>query len=188
MGLSLSQMASELGCSERTLRRYFNEGLVRGERRGGRKEVWTPPSEELYLRRHWELLSALRGALRTEPSVSLAVLFGSTAIGEERPDSDVDLLIDDAAGGTIDALRLQRRLRERVGKEVHLVLLQDAEGSPDLLADVLGEGRVIVNRGHAWDRLLARRRQTLDAADAESQATHAAAWRAIDEARERLGA
>jgi predicted nucleotidyltransferase len=188
MGLSFSKMASELRCSERTLRRYFNEGLVRGERRGGREEIWAPPNEELYLRRHWKLLSALRGALRTEPSVRLAVLFGSTAIGEERPDSDVDLLIDHAAGATIDALRLQRRLRERVGNEVHLVLLQDAEGSPDLLADVLDEGRVIVNRGHAWDRLLARRRQTFDAADAESQAIHAAAWRAIDEARARLEA
>jgi predicted nucleotidyltransferase len=181
-------MASELGCSERTLRRYVNEGLVRGKRRGGRGEIWAPPSEELYLRSHWELLSALRGALRTEPSVSLAVLFGSTATGEERPDSDVDLLIDHATSSMIDVFWLQCRLRERVGKKVHLVLLQDAERSPDLLADVLSEGRVIVNRGHAWDRLMARRRATFDAADAESQATHAAAWRAIDEARERLDA
>lgn len=183
----LAALASEVECSERTLRRCFNQGLVRGERRG-RGEVRIAPSEELYLRRHWEILGRLRVALRTEPGVRLAVLFGSTAVGNERADSDVDLLVEHVSGEPSDMLRLQRRLRERIGKEVHIVPLSDAEHSSRLLADVILEGRVIVNRSDAWERLLGRREEILDAALAESESTGTAAWRAVDEARERLSA
>lgn len=179
-------MASGLGCSERTLRRCFNEGLVRGQRLGGRGEVWIPPEEEHYLRQHWSLLSRLRSALRTEPSVRFAVLFGSTAVGEDRPDSDVDLLVDHATGDLIEVVNLQRRLRDRVGKEVHVVLLEDARQSPALLGDILAEGRVVVNRGDAWEKLLGKREEVTRAAGLAAQVTRSAAWRGIDEARARL--
>lgn len=187
MGRGLVEAASG-HCSERTLRRYVSEGLLHGERRDGRGEVRISPSEERYLRRHWTVLSRLRRALRTEPSVRVAVLFGSTAVGEERPDSDVDLLVDHATGDLIDVARLQGRLRERVGREVHVVLLQDAKESPTLLADIVVEGRVIVNRGDAWGRLIKRRKEILSKAAAEAKATRGAALRAIDEARDRVGA
>lgn len=179
-------MASGLGCSERTLRRCFNEGLVRGQRLGGRGEVWIPPEEERYLRQHWPLLNRLRNALRTEPSVGFAVLFGSTAVGENRPDSDIDLLIDHTSGDLIEVVGLQRRLRDRVGKEVHVVLLEDARQSPALLGDVLAEGRVVVNRGDAWAGLLGSRKEINRAAGLAAQATRSAAQRGIDEARARL--
>lgn len=182
----MAQMASGLGCSERTLRRCFNEGLVRGQRLGGRGEVWIPPEEERYLRQHWPLLSRLRNALRTEPSVRFAILFGSTAVGDDRPDSDVDLLIDHATGDLIEVVGLQRRLRDRVGKEVHVVLLEDARQSPALLRDVLMEGRVVVNRGDAWTELLGKREQIGRAAVLAAQTTESAAWRGIEEARARL--
>lgn len=177
-----------LDCSERTLRRYFNEGVVRGERSDGRGKVRISPDEERYLRRHWAVLSRLRRALRTEPGVRLAVLFGSTAVGDDRSGSDVDLLVDHVSGDPIDVARLQRRLRERVGREVHVVLLEEAEESPALLADVLTEGRVLVNRGDAWDRLTGRREEVLRAAAVEARDRREAARRAVDEARERLGA
>lgn len=182
----MARVASGLGCSERTLRRCFNEGLVRGQRLGGRGEVWIPPEEERYLRQHWPLLSRLRNALRTEPSVRFAVLFGSTAVGEDRPDSDVDLLIDHVTGDLIEVVGLQRRLRDRVGKEVHIVLLEDARQSPALLGDVFAEGRVVVNRGDAWAKLLGEREEVVRAADLAAEATRRAAWRGIDEARARL--
>jgi predicted nucleotidyltransferase len=124
--------------------------------------------------------------LRTEPSVRLAVLFGSMAVGEENSGSDVDLLVDHASGDPLDLIRLQRRLQERVGWRVHVVSLEDAEESPALLADVLAEGRVIVNRGDVWKRLQRRRRGIFRAAAAEAEATREAAGRAIDEARARL--
>jgi predicted nucleotidyltransferase len=185
MGQLLSDTARGLHCSERTLRRYVNEGLLRAER-GGRQELRLPYEEERYLREHWEILSGLRRALRTEPSVRLAVLYGSTAVGEDRPDSDIDLLIDHATGNLEEIVELRRRLQRRVGRPVHLALLTDAEDSPSLLADVLLDGRVIVDRGDAWRRLGRSRSRLLRLAAAEEDATHDAARRGIAEARRRL--
>ena len=185
MGRGLAETAQGLHCSERTLRRYVNEGLLRGERRG-RQEVRLPYSEERYLRQHWEILSDLRQALRTEPNVRLAVLFGSTAVGEDRPDSDVDLLIEHATGNLEEVVELRRRLQERIGKPIQLILLKDAEHSPMLLADVLLEGRVIVDRGDAWRRLARKRQTVLRKATAEEEAIHGAAWQGVAEARRRL--
>lgn len=187
MSRGLAETAQEFRCSERTLRRYASEGMLHGERLG-RQEVRLPRGEELYLRRHWEVLSKLRRALRTEPSVRLAVLFGSTAVGEERPDSDVDLLIDHATGDLDDVVRLQRRLQGRIGRPVHLALSEDAEQAPSLLADILLEGRVIVDRVDGWRRLALRRQEALRGAADEDTATHAAAWRGVAEARRRLEA
>lgn len=187
MGRGLSETAQELGCSERTLRRYASEGMLRGER-FGRHEVRLPRGEELYLRRHWEILSRLRRALRTEPGVELAILFGSTAVGEDRPDSDVDLLIDHATGDLDDMVRLQRRLRNQVGKQIHLVLSDDVQQAPSLLADILLEGRVIVDRVGGWHRLTGQRQEVLREAADEEAAIHDAAWRGVADARRRLDA
>ncbi len=145
-----------------------------------------PYGEERYLRQHWGVLSSLRQALRTEPNVRLAVLFGSTAVGEDRPDSDVDLLIEHATGNLEEVVELRRRLQERIGNPIHLVLLEDAEHSPLLLADILLEGRVIVDRGDAWRRLSRKQQTVLRQATTEEEAIHGAAWRGVAEARKRL--
>lgn len=186
MSLSFAETAERLGCSERTLRRYVNGGLLRGDRRGGRGEITLPYSEERYLWQHWETLSRLRRALRTEHSVRLAVLFGSVATGEDRPDSDIDLLIEHATGDFEEAVELQRRLQVHVSRPLHLVLLDDTEQSPALLAEVLREGRVLVDRHDAWRRFKRTHREVLRQAVAEEHAVHEAARRGVDEARERL--
>lgn len=183
MGRGLAETAERLQCDERTLRRYAAEGLLRGERRG-RRELRLPYGEERYLRRHWALLSGLRRALRTEHSVRLAVLFGSSATGEDLPDSDVDLLVDHSTGDLEQVVELRRRLQERVGRPIHLVLLEDAERSPSLLADALLEGRVIVDRGEAWRNL--DRERVMRQATAEEEAARAAARRGLAEARARV--
>lgn len=188
MSVTLAEIAARLDCSERTLRRCVDDGLLRGERRGGREEVRLPFSEELYLREHWETLSRLRRALRTEPKVRLAALFGSVASGEDRPDSDVDLLIEHATGDLEEVVELQRRLQRHIRRSLHIVLLEDAEQSSLLLADVLLEGRVLVDRRDAWRRLGRRRGQVLRQAAAEEQVVGEAARRGVDEARERLRA
>jgi predicted nucleotidyltransferase len=187
MGRALAETAQRLQCSERTLRRCVNDGMLQGEQLG-RGELRLPRSEELYLLRHWELLSKLRRALRTEPGVKLAVLFGSVAVGEDRPDSDVDVLIDHTTGDPTEVVRLQRRLGGQVGKPIHLVLREDVRQVPVLLADILQEGRVIVDRGDRWPRLLRSRPRILREAKEEEAAIRAAAWRGIDEARQRLEA
>lgn len=185
MSRGLAETAERLECSERTLRRYANEGLLRGERRG-RQELRLPYGEERYLQRHWALLSGLRRALRTELSVRLAVLFGSSATGEDLPDSDVDLLIEHSTGDLEQVVELRRRLQKRIGRPIHPVLFEDAEQSPPLLADVLLEGRVIVDRDKAWRRLGRERGRVLRQAAAEEDAARADARRGIAEARGRL--
>jgi predicted nucleotidyltransferase len=124
--------------------------------------------EEAYLRAHWPLLSALRAALRTEPGVRLAVLFGSLATGDSHRRSDVDLLVSLAESSVGQVAELTGRLERQLGREVQVVQLPEAEGVPLLMVDALERGRVLVDRDGEWPRL----RSTLPrwrrrAADAE---------------------
>jgi hypothetical protein len=59
-----------------------------------------------------------------EFSVKSISVFGSVVRGDERPDSDVDLLVElepDARIGFFAFARLQRRLSELLGRPVDLV-------------------------------------------------------------------
>jgi predicted nucleotidyltransferase len=185
MGLMLARSAAEVGCSERTLRRHVTGGLLRG-RRVVRGQLELSQAESAYLRDHWSLLSLLLSALRTERDVRLAVLFGSTATGEDTPNSDVDLLIVHRRPGWRTQVDLRRRLRSAVGKAVDVVLLEQAETTPSLLADVLREGRVLIDRDDFWDALLARRDEILEAGSREDELTMARARATLAEASERL--
>ena len=80
-------------------------------------------------------MSGLRAALRTEPNVRLAVLFGSTATGEDEGSSDVDLLVvlrDPDVGRMAE---LAGRLSPAAGRDVQLVRLSEAEDSPALMLE-----------------------------------------------------
>jgi predicted nucleotidyltransferase len=149
---SLGRLAAELSIPERTVRRAAQEGLIHGERLSPRR-FRTTLREENYLRRHWPLLRALRGALRTEPNVELAVLFGSTAIGTagERSDVDIVLAVTDPGVGRI--AETSERISRRVGREVQLVRLADAEASPMLMDEIISRGRVLIDRHHRWPAL-----------------------------------
>jgi predicted nucleotidyltransferase len=164
---SLRRVATELGIPERTLRRAATEGLIRGERTSPRRfEV--PLREEAYLRTHWPLLSALRAALRTEPNVRLAVLFGPSANGTEDERSDVDLLVtlsDSNVGRLAD---LTQRVTERIGRDVLTTGLSEAREVPALMLDVIEQGRVLVDREDRWSTLQAgKRRWRRKASEAE---------------------
>jgi predicted nucleotidyltransferase len=151
---SLRSLAAELSIPERTLRRAAAEGLIRGRRVSPRR-FRTSLREEMYLHSHWKLLQSLREALRTEPNVKLAVLFGSTAVGVDREDSDLDILValaDPAVGRLAD---LAGRLTRRLDREVQLVRLKDAERSPVLMSAILKEGRTLIDREQRWSALRA---------------------------------
>ncbi len=154
MNVDLSSLAAELGTTDRTLRRSIEQGLLRTDRPSPRK-VSLPVKEREFLRRSWPLLSGLRQALRTEPSVSLAVLFGSAARGDAHEGSDVDVLV--VTRPRADRRALAARLSERVVTEVQLVELEDAREKPLLLAEVLREGRVLVDRDRFWPGLQGER-------------------------------
>lgn len=151
---SLRDLARHLEVPERSLRRAASEGLVHGRRTSARR-FETSLREEAYLRRHWELLRQLRSALRTEPNVRLAVLFGSLATGHSTEHSDIDLLVALVDPGVARVAEMTARLERRVGRDVQLVRVEDAEGTPSLMADALEQGRVLVDRDGLWPGLRA---------------------------------
>lgn len=152
---SLRTLARHLDVPERTLRRAAAEGLVRGRRTSARRYE-TSLREEAYLRRQWPLLRDLREALRTEPNVRLTVLFGSQATGHATNRSDVDVLVALGDPSAARVAQLTGRLERRLGRDVQLARLQDAERVPSLMADALDQGRVLVDRDGRWPQLKVR--------------------------------
>jgi predicted nucleotidyltransferase len=66
-------------------------------------------------------------------------IFGSVARGEERPDSDVDILVELPNGYDIlrQRVRLTQKLAEAIGRKVDLIV--ESEMSPRLAANILAE-------------------------------------------------
>ncbi len=154
----IQQLARDLGAEERTLRRAASQGTLHAHRPGPRR-LRLAPGERDYLRTHWQLLSGLRQALRTERGVRLAVLYGSLARGDEDANSDLDLLVSLAGDHPGAGLDLASRLRGATGRRVDIAHLARVEaGAPLLLDRVLDEGRVLVDRDGQWPQLRERRR------------------------------
>ena len=156
---SLRELAGHLDLPERTVRRAAAEGLIHGRRESARRFL-TTLSEENYLRQHWGLLSDLRDALRTEPNVRLAVLFGSAARGEALEHSDLDLVVSMENPTARRVAGVTARLEARLGRDVQLVRGEDAEMAPLLARDVLGDGRVLTDRDDQWAEVRKRLART----------------------------
>lgn len=176
----LDLLAREVAASGRTLRRAAARGLIRAARPSARKVV-VSAGERLYVSSHWALLSTLVEALRKQPNVRLAVLFGSLARGEEGRGSDVDLLVrlrrdDYRARGELVA-----GLESEGGRRVQVFSLEQAEEAPLLLTDVLREGRVLVDRDGDWSRLKRREAKIARRAREEEERLERAAWKAPEE-------
>jgi len=153
----LQEIAREVGTDERTLRRAVQLGTVRCVRPSPRKLALADGERE-YLRTHLGLVDALRRALRTEPTVRLAVIYGSVARGDDRPDSDVDLLVSLREDRPATAVKLAVRLGRALGREVDVARLGRVERrSPLLLLQALDEGRVVIDRDDEWRALRTRR-------------------------------
>lgn len=146
-------LAREVGVHGRTLRRAVDEGAIRATRVSPRK-LTLSPAEETYVLRAWPLLGQLRSLLRTERNVRFAMLFGSRARGDERPDSDLDLLVELDDESLAARMGLIDRLEAATWLEVQLVTLDTARRAPVLLADAIEDGRVLVDRVGRWVELL----------------------------------
>lgn len=145
-------LASQIGANERTLRRAFNEGTLRAERPTPRK-LKLDVAEKQYLRRSWNLLATLRGALRTEQNVRFALLFGSAARGDDSEGSDVDLIVEMRDSSLVRIVDLELKLEELLARRVDVLALEDASANPVLLAEAVAEGRTIVDREERWAQL-----------------------------------
>lgn len=148
----LEILARQIGANERTLRRAFNEGTLRGERPTPRK-LEVEPTERGYIRRSWGLLAALRGVLRTEQNVRFALLFGSTARGDDTASSDIDLLVAMRDSSVLRIAALGEKLEALLGRRVDIVTIEEAEENTQLLAQAVSEGRVLVDREDRWASL-----------------------------------
>lgn len=149
---ALGFLATEVGVNERTLRRAVNEGTLRASRPSPRK-LELPFSEDRYVRRHWPLIAKLRKALRTEQNVRFAMLFGSTARGDDTEQSDIDVIADLRDSSLEPVLDLALKLEDVVGRSVDVVRLEDAEDDQTFLAMALEDARVLVDRDEVWPRL-----------------------------------
>jgi predicted nucleotidyltransferase len=177
----IQQLARDLGAEERTLRRAAAHGTLQAYRPGPRR-LRLARGEREYLRTHWELLSQLRQALRTERKVRLAVLYGSLARGEEDAGSDLDLLVSLAGNPYPAGLDLAVRLGGATGRRVDVAQLPQVEERAPLLLDrILEEGRVLVDRDGQWPQLRKRRRAIRARAQRAHRRQMAAATRAIQE-------
>jgi predicted nucleotidyltransferase len=176
----LSLLANQVGASERTLRRAVSEGTIRGTRPSPRRLKLSATEKEYVLRR-WGLLAQLRMAFRTEPSVRFALLFGSTARGDDSDDSDIDLLIQAKDPSLVRRVDLELKLEGLLGRAVETVDLEDAADSPLLLADAAREGRVIVDRDQIWPGFSAESEDLQRRADVEYRSRKRRAFAGIDE-------
>jgi len=155
---AVQDLAVELGAEERTLRRAASQGTLRCSRRGPRR-LRLEAGELEYLKGHWELLAALRQALRSERRVRLAVVYGSVARGDEDSGSDLDLLVSLRGDRASDAFGLATRLGPVAGRRVDIARLERIDAkAPLLLERILDEGRVLVDRDGLWLQLRDRRR------------------------------
>lgn len=181
MHTTVRHVADRVGADPRTLRRAVALGAVRCASVSARR-VELAAGEEDYLREHWGLLGGLRSALRTEPNVRLAAVFGSVARGDDRMDSDVDLLVELADPSWARRQPLNTRLERQFDRPVELVRLEQVRvDNPSLLVEVLREGRVLVDRDGVWSALRRREPSLRRAARADEARRAADARAAVDE-------
>jgi len=175
----LQKLAWEVGVPERSLRRAVSAGTLRCRRPSPRR-LEVSAAERAYLRNHWELLARLRAVLRTEPNVGFAAIFGSLARGDERADSDLDLAVEFRQRDRRGRNRLAGKLEAASGRRVQMLHLRDIEEcAPDLLREIVLEGRVLVDRDKRWPGLLRERRQILQRAKQADKQLQAAERKAI---------
>jgi predicted nucleotidyltransferase len=126
-------------------------------------------------------LAVLRDRLASEFDVRLAVLYGSRARGDERPDSDVDLLVVIKGDSVWRRMELERILEAELGLPVQIVALDSIHKAPIFLADAIEDGRVLLDREGSWPEILADYPSIAQAADVADAALRKRAQAAIAE-------
>jgi len=123
----LRELARATGFAPRTVQvevdRLVAAGIVRERRSGNRRYLSAEKGHPLYgglcqlLEESYGLKAALEEAIRDEPAIEEAFMFGSASRGERRAGSDVDVLLVGSIG-TRQSLALVRPLAKRFGVEI----------------------------------------------------------------------
>ncbi len=87
-------------------------------------------------------LAAVQAALRTDPDVSLAVAFGSSARGTASRSSDLDIGVEGVPPSRLPALAVS--LSRLAGRDVDLIQLEDAP--PLLRFEIARDGVLLAER------------------------------------------
>jgi len=74
----------------------------------------------------------------------------------DTPGSDVDVLVDLRDASFERVVDLSTKLTRLVGRAIDVVELKDAEAEPSFLAQIVGDGRVLVDREDQWPALRGR--------------------------------
>jgi len=97
----------------------------------------------------------LRTVLCQFPQVLLAVLFGSFALGRQRPGSDIDIAVAaDRQLTAAEMIALVEALAEHTGRAIDLVDLQVV--AEPLLGQILRHGRRLLGSDEAYGQLISR--------------------------------
>lgn len=102
-----------------------------------------------------KLTPVILDAIRVQPDIELAILFGSLASGAGGANSDIDLAVDAGRRLTADEKAgLIAELAMRTGRPIDLVDIR-AVGEP-LLGQILRRGRRILGSDSAYANLILR--------------------------------
>ena len=114
--------------------------LLVGQEAGSAGQVRRSPPQKEHIH---DALKALEKPLRARGLAALA-LFGSTARGTARPDSDVDVLIDIASGvsfSLVDLVSVKDFLEDKLGRTVDVVTREGLD--PGIRDRVIREARAV---------------------------------------------
>ena len=91
-----------------------------------------------------DLVEKLRGQIRNRPELRMAILFGSTARGTDRPGSDVDLgIVLDPYSPEV-RFDIEAQLGRAARRPVHVILLDEAP--PLLRFEITRDGALLFER------------------------------------------
>jgi predicted nucleotidyltransferase len=126
-------MGKKPGVFQRTLNIMEKEGLVRSEYRGharffqANKESFLYSEVKSIIAKTLGVQGTLRELVRGFKDVKMALLYGSFAKGEEREDSDIDLLVVGKPQAERELLREIPKYEKKLHREINYKLYSEKE-------------------------------------------------------------